>query len=114
MKAIRKSLQIRGDSESFRLNRRSSRFSKFCKRICLCDFTTTCSKLFLSHRMPGDFTLDNLRESDIAALHLGSRDDEGIRAVVELLHTLGYDIDQQLVIAYNLSSFFDEFNFHGR
>ncbi len=64
--------------------------------------------------MPGDFTLDNLRKSNITALHFRSRDDEGVRAVVELLHALGNDIDQQLVVTYNLSGFFDKFNFHGK
>lgn len=32
--------------------------------------------------------------------------------MVELVYTFGNDVDEQLVIAYNLSSFLDQFDFH--
>ena len=62
---------------------------------------------------PHDFTLDNLNESNVTTAHFGGGGHEGVGTLIQLLHALRYDIDQQLVIAYNLSSFLDEFNFHG-
>ncbi len=63
--------------------------------------------------MPSQLPLNDLRKGYITGAHLRSCGHIGIRSVIDLLHSLRNNIDEQLIVSYYATRFLNKFCFHG-
>jgi hypothetical protein len=59
-----------------------------------------------------DFSFNDLRQSNVSGSHAGNSGDQRSTTAVELTHSLGYEIDEDLWVIDDFGSFVNELTFH--